>query len=90
MNPHVIVEKPVSSAIRGFGLPREVLLELFNTLYDELPRRYQHLRGQRDAEDPDCFRYRISFAGQGRWWDFFFRVNDTRATDYLFVETVDL
>jgi hypothetical protein len=58
-------------------------------LHGELAPAYPQLRGQRVPDEGDCFRYSIQFAALDRWHLFYFRVNDTRSPDHLFVETID-
>jgi hypothetical protein len=85
----VIVEKAVSQTIGGFGLQRDVLLRLLVGIHTEIARRYQQLRTTRDEEDRDCFRVFIRFAAHDYWHLFYLRVNDTRAANHLFVETIN-
>jgi hypothetical protein len=86
MEPHIIVEKPVSQAIGRCRLTRNGLLRLLHRIHSDLPGRAAVLRQYRDPQDTDCFRYQVVFSDAGKLHTFRFRVNDVRATGFLFVE----
>src|SRR3954452_7334394 len=90
MEYHVLVEKPVSQALgQMIGGHRNLLVRVLTDLHVFLPRRADTLRQQRDPEDSDLFRYRVTLPEGTHWHTFSFRVNDVRAQGYLFVEAVD-
>jgi len=89
MDWRVIVERVISQAIRGFCLPREVSIALGNFIHNEIAARREQFRNDRDPEDPDQFRVFMRYATETHWHIFFLRVNDARATNRLFVETID-
>lgn len=86
---HVIVPPQISRRIHEL-IPnnRESLLTMLNQLYHQLENHADRYRGQRDPEDPDLFDYVQTLYIDNRWRVFRFSVNDTMATDHLFVEAV--
>ncbi len=88
MARRVIVERAVSRAYAALGLPAAIGKILFRRLHSDLPEEYESCKLDRDGDDETCFRYKIVFALQNRWHEFYFRVNDTQTDDRLFVETI--
>lgn len=87
----VIVTAPVSRRLRELTQgQRELILKLLNQLYYTLEDsgRVARHRSRRNPEDPDQFLYRHAVFNGGRWRTFEFSVNDTMATDHLFVVAV--
>ncbi len=88
MEWHVILENAVSVAIGGFQLPHRVLIGLLNWIHNELGLRYEHDHRRRDPEDQDCYCIPMRFAAEDSWHLFKIVVNDTRAANHLFVESI--
>ncbi len=85
----VIVSPQVSQRLGELCKSRSVLLKVLNRLYHQLGEQAVRYRGQRDYNDPDLFIYRHSLYTADRGWlTFEFAVNDARAQDHLFVESV--
>jgi hypothetical protein len=87
--PHAIVMPEVSSKVSAILQGnRKAILRVWNRLFDQLENHVHVHRRSRDAEDSDLFNYvHLIYANQ-RWNRLLFSVNDTRAQDYLFVESV--
>jgi hypothetical protein len=86
VRPIVIVPPEISRAIRGFGLGREVLVELLNGLRRELEQNTDTHRRRRLPTHPDLyFWFGLTVWEKGRPRGFRFTVDDARATDRLFL-----
>ena len=86
MRYHLIVSPEISRTIRDFGLGREALLRLLNSLYHELEDHAANHRHHRASTHPDlCFWYELTVWDEGQPRVFRLTVDDARATDRLFL-----
>jgi hypothetical protein len=89
MKHRVIVDGPVVAFVGGRGLSRNAVVRLYAKLHHELGDEAARFRSTRHPEEPDLyFHYRIKLASGDHWHQFDFAVNDTTASDTLFVEAV--
>ncbi len=89
MKHRVIVDRPVVAFIGERGLSRNAVVRLYAQLHQELGNEAARFRLTRHPEEPDLyFHYRIQVASGDHWHQFDFAVNDTTASDTLFVEAV--
>ena len=83
MKSKVIVPPPISRAIRAFGLPRAVLLDLMMHIHETTLRDYESSRHRR-MSDERLYQYRISVSEEdGREHLFVLAVDDTTSPDHL-------
>jgi hypothetical protein len=85
----VIVLRQVVRQIGLCGLSRVATVRLLTGLHHTLPVDAHSHRPNRDPRDPDCFLYGVVLNDGGMRHRCIFRVNDARATDHLFVESLD-
>jgi hypothetical protein len=85
---HVIVSPFVSQRVGALLQNRLAVIDVFNTLRDDLEEDADRFRDDRDPYNPDYFFYQIGYFSNGTWHNFDFAVNDTRETGYLFVDGV--
>ena len=83
------VRREINGLHTSGAISRKEWIDVFNALHIELPFRARHLRGNRYAADPDCFRYVVRFRRRGGWDRYKFYVRDTLSPGLLVVEDVD-
>ena len=91
MGLHLTVPAEISKAIgvilRG---QRETVNGVLTTLRDELENRYDSHRKHRDYEDHNLFIYMLTaISTDGTWHHLQFSVDDSMATGYLLITSVD-
>src|SRR5438270_705198 len=79
--------KPVPKRIGDFQLSRTLLARLLTEIHARLPHVTDQERTKRDPNDRDLFPYRIDVPEAGSLHTFTLSVNDTQATDHLFIES---
>jgi hypothetical protein len=84
----LIVDPAASRALGACGLSRESLVRVLTALHADLPNRAAARRPARDPVDPDCFLFPLSLHDAGVRHRLIFRVNDTQAQGFLFVEAL--
>jgi hypothetical protein len=84
----VVVLPAVSHTLGQFLQSRAALIQVLARLHDQLANHSDIYRHRRDQGDPDLFDDVHSLYVGARWCTLRFSVNDSRATDYLFVEAV--
>jgi hypothetical protein len=83
-----VVRSPISRAIRSFGLPRGVLLDLLMHIHEGMVRDFESSRHRRMSEDPRCYRYRIAIPDNDGEHLFVVAVDDTTSPDHLLVVNI--
>lgn len=82
MKSKVIVPPRISRAIRGFGLARDILVELLMIVHEGTVRDYESFRHRRMKDDRYC-PYRISIIHDGEEHLFVLAIDDTTSPDHL-------
>ncbi|HZZ77509.1 MAG TPA: hypothetical protein VFE62_03260 [Gemmataceae bacterium] len=85
----VIVSAPISRAIRGFGLPREVMLELLTKIHNEVPAKFEAIRSQR-MDDDRYYRHRmiVHDIDSNTEHLFVLAIDDTTSSDHLIIANI--
>ncbi len=82
------VPKTISAAIRSFGLPREVVIQLVMRIHSDIPRDYPRFRNFRTEGAERTYRYRMVIKHQNVRHLFTFAVDDCTAQNFLIVEDI--
>jgi hypothetical protein len=78
----------ISRAIRGFALPREVMLDLLWEIHEVLPREYDPANVRR-TNDLAGYLHRVQIKDDfGNDYFFVFVVNDSTSPDHLIIAQV--
>jgi hypothetical protein len=90
MDYRIVVPPEISRAIRGFGLDRELLLQLLFALRSEIEEgrvdAYRHQQDRRDPDDPDRnFWFELVTPDDGQSRSFRFVVDDATAPGVMIV-----
>ena len=90
MRYKLIISQEVSRVIGSWGLERQALLTLLQTLREELESNYPRYRQLRDPTNPDLnFWCGFLVWDQGKPRGFRFVVDDTTAAGHLFIVAAD-
>lgn len=87
MKRKVVLSAPISQAIRGFGLPREVLLRLLLELHEGLSDSYESHRHRR-MKDNRKFFCRIIVPGISEEHLFAVVIDDTTSPDHFLIADI--
>ena len=90
MDRKTLVSPRISRAIRSFGLPRDILVELLMQIHEGIPRGYEVSRHHR-VLDMRFYLHRIIIPTEdGGEFLFLVVVDDTTSPDHLIVSQIGL
>ena len=88
MSYKVVVSAQISRAIRRFGLPRQVLLDLFWEIHEGIGLKYDASSSVRGADSRYAF-YRIAISDDtGQDHLFALLLDDSTSPDHLFINNI--
>ena len=88
MKYKAVVSARISRAIRGFGLPRQVLLDLFLEIHEAMPRKYDSAKAARTVDLRFAF-HRITLSDDASKGHLFvLRIDEPTSPDHLIIKQI--
>lgn len=84
----VMVPKPISAKIGGFGLSRPLSVRLLTRIHEDIANDYEKRKGMRSAHDDRLYMQTMVLSDSSERHLFRFAIDDTTAPDHLIIADI--